>query len=169
MFDAPEIFKSIPDISAIYEINNKQIDDLENAVEQLDNDIFFETMGEDRVSRWEKILKIVPPDNQNLKDRTTKVQMKVLEKLPYSFRVIQRKLDAVLKSEYELIIKNNVLIFNCSIQDQNLFKDVIEMLEEIAPLNLSMSVTNSKNVAVTKKLYTGLCIRKLHEKKIVMQ
>lgn len=170
MFDAPEIFKNIPDIAMVYKVNDKQIDDLENAVEQLDNDIFFETMGEDRVFRWEKILKIVPPDNQSLKDRITRVQMKVLEKMPYSFRVIRRKLDALLKGEYKFIVKNTELIFNCSIQDRNLFKDVIEMLEEIVPLNLSMSVTNTiihnekiNTSEIEKFLFKGIYFKLLLE------
>lgn len=170
MFDAPEIFKNIPDIAMVYKVNDKQIDDLENAVEQLDNDIFFETMGEDRVFRWEKILKIVPPDNQSLKDRITRVQMKVLEKMPYSFRVIRRKLDALLKGEYKFIVKNTELIFNCSIQDRNLFKDVIEMLEEIVPLNLSMSVTNTiihnekiNESEIEKFLFKGIYLKLLLE------
>lgn len=170
LFDAPEIFKNIPDIAMVYKVNDKQIDDLENAVEQLDNDIFFETMGEDRVFRWEKILKIVPPDNQSLKDRITRVQMKVLEKMPYSFRVIRRKLDALLKGEYKFIVKNTELIFNCSIQDRNLFKDVIEMLEEIVPLNLSMSVTNTiihnekiNESEIEKFLFKGIYLKLLLE------
>ena len=69
LFNAPEIFANVPDIAKIYEINDKQIDEVENAATQLDKDIFFETMGEERIVRWEKILGITPPDNYSLEDR----------------------------------------------------------------------------------------------------
>ena len=56
MFNAPQIFMQIPDIKQLYEINDGQESDLDAAVEELENNLFFETMDEEGVRKWEKLL-----------------------------------------------------------------------------------------------------------------
>ena len=167
MFNAPEIIVAIPDIKQIYDINDDQIFELNEAVEQLDNDIFFSSMGEERTARWEKILGITPPDNYSLEDRRIKVHLKVLEKVPYSYRVLKSKLNTILgEGTYALTINNNVLGFTCSVLEQDTFNNVIEMLEDIVPLNMYILVTNNLYRDIGTDLYIHTATVKTVERTI---
>ena len=167
LFNAPAVFTNVPDIAKIYEINDKQIDEVENAATQLDKDIFFETMGEERIVRWEKILGITPPDNYSLEDRRIKVHLKVLEKVPYSYRILTSKLDTILgQGTYTLTINNNVLGFTCSVLEQDTFNNVIEMLEDIVPLNMYILVTNNLYRDIGTDLYIHTATVKTVERTI---
>ena len=52
MFEAPEIIRNIPDIKAIYDMNEKQGENLETEVERMDNNLFLESMDEAMTARW---------------------------------------------------------------------------------------------------------------------
>ena len=93
MFNAPEIFSNIPDIAQIYEINDSQSDELDEALEQLDNNIFLDKMDVETCARWEDILEITSFDDDKIEDRRFRIKLKILEKLPYSYRVIIKRLD----------------------------------------------------------------------------
>ena len=166
MFNAPEAFEKIPDIAKIYEINDKQIGDLENAVTQLDDDIFFETMSEERIKRFENILGIVALDNMSIEDRRLKVHMKVLEKLPYSYRVIAKKLDALVGNAYTMKVENNVFRFTCSVIDKTLLDYILDMFEEIVPLNIHIIPTNLLQRTIGTEIYIHSAIIKSVERTI---
>ena len=72
------------------------------AVDQMEKDIFLESMGEEKIKLWEKMLRIKPLDDDTLSDRRFRIQSKVLEKLPYSYRVVIRKLEALAPGGMEI-------------------------------------------------------------------
>ena len=142
LFEAPDIIRNIPDIAEIYRINDKQIDELEQAAEQLDKDIFLTTMGEDKAERWEKMLGITVFDDDTIEDRRFRIQARVLEKLPYSYRVLIRKINALTSGEYNVELSNDRLeiSINISLVCKNAKKELEEMLENTLPLNMLYSV-----------------------------
>lgn len=141
LFDAPDIIKNIPDISEIYRINDKQIADLEKATEQLENDIFLTEMGEHKIQRWEKMLGIIPY-NSSTEERRTRIQAKVLEKLPYSYRVLIRKINTLTSNNCEIELSNNrlELKIKLSLKVKNSRQDLQDMLENVLPLNMIFDV-----------------------------
>ena len=112
------------------------------------------------------MLGIVPLDNYSLEDRRLKVHMKVLEKLPYSYRVLVGKLNTLLDNSYTLLVNNNVLGFSCSILDETLFNNVMEMLEDIVPLNMYILVTNNRYRETTTETYIHTVVVKSVERTI---
>lgn len=66
MFEAPEIIRNIPDIKAIYDMNEKQGENLETEVERMDNNLFLESMDEAMTARWETMLEITKADNDTI-------------------------------------------------------------------------------------------------------
>ena len=143
MFNAPEIFTNIPDIAQIYAINDAQIEELERAVEQMDSNIFLDTMDKETIERWENILMLNPMDNDTLEDRRFRVKSKILEKLPYSYRVIIRKLDALCPDGYTFIIndsKTNVET-KLALKSKKMISDVERFLDEVLPLNMTFVVS----------------------------
>ena len=142
MFDAPEIIKQIPDIAQIYEKNEQQGKELDEAVEELDRNIFLDTMSEQNVFRWEKILGITATDTDTLEDRRLCVKVRVLEKLPYTYRVMLRKLDTLCPAGYSLAIneQRSEIVVKVALKSKRAVDAVRSMMEDYLPLNISMEV-----------------------------
>jgi len=142
VFDAPSIVKQIPDIAKIYEINDGQIEELNADVDQIDSDIMVDTMSDDVLKHWEKIYGLTSKDDESLEDRRTKVKGKMLEKLPYSYRVIIRNLDTLLPSGYDFFIDENctTVIVKVNLTGKYLITNVQKLLDDMVPLNMLLDV-----------------------------
>lgn len=140
MFEAPEIIIQIPDIKQVYDAVDKQIEKLAAAVDQMEDDIFLESMGEEKIKLWEKMLRIKPLDDDTLSDRRFRAQSKVLEKLPYSYRVIVRKLTALAPDGMEITRSDKNVTVKLAIASKKKIKDVAELLEVTLPLNMNYEV-----------------------------
>ena len=141
MYDAPEIILKIPDIAQIYDYNEIQEEELEAAVEELNDDIMLDTMHIDIIERWEKILNINPLDDDTEEDRRFKVKAKVNEKLPYSIRVLKRKLDTLCPGGYSIEMpedRTNILV-KIALTSKKMRSAIADMLEEMLPLNMLYS------------------------------
>lgn len=143
MFNAPQIYLDIPDIAQIYDINAKQEQALDETVAGLDADIFLDTMGETKIARWEKLLGISPQDDDRLDDRRLRVKSKVLEKLPYTYRVIIRRMDALCPDGYTLELSNNrnAVTVKLALKSKKMITQVGDMLEQMLPLSVLYDVT----------------------------
>lgn len=140
MFETPEIIIQIPDIKQVYKAVDKQIEKLTAAIDQMEKDIFLESMGEEKIKLWEKMLAIKPFDDDTLSDRRFRVQSKVLEKLPYSYRVIIRKLTALAPDGMEITRSDTNVTVKLAIASKKKIKDVAELLEVTLPLNMNYEV-----------------------------
>ena len=141
-FDAPGIIENIPDIATIYETNDEQADELDEAVETLDDNIFLDDMHEDQIVRWENILKISPATDDSWDDRRFRVKTKVLERLPYSYRVIINKLETLVPDGLSVSIDNDRLHLDISLalRSVKMLADVEEMVEKMLPLNMTFTI-----------------------------
>ena len=139
MFEAPEIIRQIPDIKQIYEINEKQLDKLNEAVYQLDSDIFLEDMGKSQIERWENILNIIAFDNDSIEDRRFRIQTRILERPPYTYKIFVKKLK-VLSPESKVERSNNHIIVIIEPISLKMKDEIKRMLGEILPLNLTYCI-----------------------------
>ena len=142
MFNAPDIITNIPEIAQIYAINDKQSYDLDLAIERMDQNIFLDTMDESTIARWEKMLQFVPLATDTIEDRRFRVKSKVIEKLPYSYRVILKKLDTLCPLGYAFVMndsKTDVAV-KLALKTKNMINDVDVLLDQMLPLNMTYSV-----------------------------
>lgn len=144
MYDllVPELIERIPDIAEIYAINDEQADELDRALESLEANIFISTMNEEKTKRWEAILSLKPKDTDSLDDRRFRVRSKVLEKLPYSYRVLLRKLEALCPDGVELIVNNaeESVVVRVALKSRAMTEEVDSILDAILPLNMTYLV-----------------------------
>lgn len=142
MFEAPAIIKSIPDIAKIYEINDRQSSDLDAALDALDANIFIDTMDADMTSKWERILDLYPAAGDALSDRRARVKLKILERLPYSYRVIVSKVEAMCRELYDLQLDDARTELSVIARFDTLRQSEImeEMLERCLPLNMIFGI-----------------------------
>lgn len=142
LFDAPEIIRSIPDIKKIYEINEDQEAVLDASVNALFDDIFLETMDETKTARWEKMLSIIPLDTDTLSERRFRIQTRVLERMPYTYRVILRKLQTLCPSgvDWTVDTEKQLIIVRVALASKNMRADVDELLDNVLPLNMEYTL-----------------------------
>lgn len=138
MFEAPEIIKNIPDIKQIYDINEMQGDTLDQTVEQIDSDMNIDEMDASTVERWETILKIVPARSDTLDVRRFRIKTKITDSMPYTYRALERKLDDMYAGAYDIVIDriNQSIKVNLGLASQKKINDVMNMLEEMVPLDM---------------------------------
>lgn len=138
MFNAPELIANIPDISALYDINETQGEELDAAVDRCNDNIFFEDMHEEQCARWEAMLSIMPLDDDTLDERRFRIQTKALERLPYSYRVFIRKLDTLLEGNYSIAMNETLTycLIKIGLSSKRMISDVQTMADSMLPLNM---------------------------------
>lgn len=151
LFEAPEIFMQLPDIKQIYKINEKQIDRLNEAVYQLDSNIFLEDMGKNQIERWEAILGITPFDNDTIEDRRFRIKTRILERPPYTYKIFIKKLK-VLSPESKVERSSNHVIVHIEPISLKMKDEIKRMINEILPLNLTYCIAVVIETVANKNL-----------------
>lgn len=142
MFNAPLFITNIPDIAQIYYANEKQSEDLDKGLAQIEKNIYLETMDVEMVGRWEKILGIVPSITDTVSDRIFRVKARVLESIPYSERVILKRLQTLCPEGYIWKVSEDRLnvTVKLALSTKNKKAQIEELLDRILPLNMTYSV-----------------------------
>lgn len=155
MFDAPEIIKQIPDIKQIYAINDTQSDEIDKALDDLESDIFVDTMTEEVTEHWEEFLSLTKQTGDTLSDRRTKVKAKILERLPYSYRVLARKIAELCDEldEIELSDDRMEMKVYAAFNRDSQRASMAEMLENCLPLTVIFDIINRKSRSTSRTMY----------------
>lgn len=153
MFRAPDIISDIPDLKQMYEINAKQISDLQKQLEQMDRNLFFDTMDEAQTARWENMLVIVPDDNETLEERRFAVKTRVFGKQVYTFKVLKRKLNA-LCGDIEVTRTYRHVSVKVALSSAKMASRIDEYLDEVLPLDMTYEVIILYNTWADISKYT---------------
>lgn len=146
MFDAPAIIKNIPDIAKIYEINDRQELELDAALDVLDSNILIDTMDASMAGKWERILGLTGSADAALPDRRARVKAKILERLPYSYRVIVGKLQGMCSELYDVQLdetRTDLLVLALFTSEYQV-EITEEMLDRCLPLNVFYTIRNHR-------------------------
>lgn len=157
MFEAPVVIKAIPDIAQIYRINDHQIEDLDLAIEQLENNILPDTMSVEMIEKWEKLLKLFPRQEDSIDDRRMSVKRKILERLPYSYRVILRRIAELCEKGYGFWISEDRTEIEVStlLDSQRQISIIEELLENLLPLDVIYKIQNRISAETIVCLHCG--------------
>lgn len=140
----PEFLRNIREYKAILtDAVQPEMVKFFQAIEDAMNDQFIPDATENGVSRWEKMLKIIPKATHSLDDRKFTILTKMNEQIPYTMTSLKMRLEALCgKDGYsvELDANNFILKVRIALTAQNNYKDVCVMLEEIVPLNITIDV-----------------------------
>ena len=142
LFNAPEVFMQIPEIKQIYRMNDRQASGLDKASENLWDDIYLTSMENEKLLRWEKILGIRPADTDSIEERRFRVRSRVLEKLPYSYRVVKRKIEALAPGRISFSVdeKRGHALVKLDLKSKQMFSDAADFIERVLPLNMTYEV-----------------------------
>lgn len=128
-----------------------------NAADRVLYNEFIETANEYGISRFEKILNILPSTEDTLEIRRARVQSLWCNNIPYTVKVIVRKLIDICGVDGCTIMLNEnnyTLNVKISLENKNNYNTVQEMLDITIPANLIVTLEIVYNQHSTISKYT---------------
>lgn len=123
------------------------------ASEDVMNDQFIQDATENGVSRWEKIIGIIPKATETLDARKFTILLKNNEQPPFTITALKKQLETLCgEGEYEVIrdVASKTLSVRVALTAKSNFNDVEELLERVVPANMviDLSLKYNQNNAV---------------------
>lgn len=139
----PEFMRDYKEIQQIMEVEQKEVGFLWDSTKKLLNEAFVNEESEMGASRWEKILYIVPKDTDNLLVRNFRIHGRLVEALPYTYRVLESTLKALCGENGYHIDSNYdkfVITIKVALTVKKLRQEIEALCERMIPLNLFIEV-----------------------------
>lgn len=141
----PDFLKQFFEFQEIGKVVDSSIGTFDNALEEALDNAFITTCNEYGICKYETFLKITPSANDTLESRRSRVLLRWNSHIPYTYRVLIRKLNLLCGVNNYTIAGDQEdyhLIFNTQL---GLFGQVDElemMLERILPENMYYEISN---------------------------
>lgn len=135
--------KEIKEFQAIDEAENPEIKTLNETIQNLIDDQFIETATERGIARREKMLKITPFADDTLETRRFRVLTRWNEQIPYTYRVLENKLDQLCgENGYVATLNTGQYFLNIKIEltQKRMFDEVSLLSRKIVPCNMIVTV-----------------------------
>lgn len=143
----PPFIAGFKEISATLEAENPEFLLVWRAADQVLKNEFIETSDEYGISRFEKMLNILPSWEDTLESRRARVRSQWINVLPYTVRMLLQKLqiicgstDFVLKTDFE---KSYTLILQTNLEQFGSVEEVENTLGTMVPCNIRTVSRNS--------------------------
>lgn len=143
----PYVVRVYAEFQAIMAGEQPELERVWVAVDGLLEDQFLLTAGDAGLSRWEKMLQIVPKATDGLEDRRFRILTRLNEELPYSLSQLRNILgtlcgpgnfSAAVEDGYTLDVK-------LGLAAKNNYNDVAALLERVSPQNLVLRLSQLYN------------------------
>lgn len=157
------------EIEQILNVEQEQIEGLWEALKGLLNESFVSEQSEIGTKRWESILNITPLDTDSTQFRNFRIQSRLIEDLPFTYRTLQNQLKALCGEDgYETILDGDNFTFYVKVAliTKKLKGAVEELCERVVPLNLFIDVVLMYNTHGMLKPFTHGQLRVFKHKQI---
>lgn len=133
---------------------------------------FLATADEYGISRFEKLLGILPLSGDTLEARRLRVQSKWFLALPYTWRMLLQKLTILCHGEFEVSVPalggyEIAIKIVLGPHTRTLLFDVLQLLEGFLPANLYYEVTGISEQIRTKGIYVGAYTNKVCQSEVI--
>lgn len=136
----PPVYRNVQDYQQICDAEKAEFDLLDNSVEGIQNNFFFQTMDEDSVAQWEKVFHIVAvPEKESLEFRRQRVMTRIATRPPYTLGFLYQRLDELIGAGgwtcsityplYELRLAT-------STKNQSYYDEVTHLINKIKPAHI---------------------------------
>ena len=105
----PDVIRSIQEFKAIVDSESTEFEDLSINRESVLNDAYLTTMGEARITEWEKILGIQPLDHSTITDRRDNVIARIRGQGKLNTNLINTIVKTFTEGAAESWVENGVL------------------------------------------------------------
>lgn len=153
----PHIIRDVREYKAIMnDAEQPEMVDVWQSVDDALNDQFILDATENGVSRWEKILGIVPQATLSLDERKFTILTRINEQLPFTLRTLEESLKSLCGADgYAVQLKANqyILIVKVALVAKSNYKDVEQLLSRIVPANMIVQLSIIYNTHEVLKDY----------------
>lgn len=154
----PGIMQDYEEMQQIMQVEQPGIEALWEACDSLMNEAYVQTETGLGAKRWESILDISPKDTDTLEVRNFRIQGRLVEDLPYTYRMFERQLIALCKEKgYSLFMTEQnglTLKIRVALSAKELKDEVVKLAERIVPCNIILDVELMYNTHAMLKGYT---------------
>ena len=155
----PDVFSDYREIKAIADSENFELTILWKEVQNVLDDQFIETATEKGIARREKILKITPFADDDLESRRFRVLARENDKLPYSYRALQNKLNQLCGKNGYILTRDldaYKITVKLELTQKRMFDEVEKVLEVMTPQTMILSVELRYNQNIDLSKFTHL-------------
>lgn len=135
----PQVLKEVKELKLIFQTEQSEVAELWVSVANVLNDQFVIYSTEYGVSRWEKILGIVPKATESLDARKFRILTRLNEQLPYTITTLKQRLEALCGSDgYSINLQNEnyTVEVKVNLTAKSNFDDVNALLHRVIPANM---------------------------------
>lgn len=136
----PDWFKDIIDMQALCQTESAQFELLTDAMGQVADNFYFQTMGTEAVNTWERIFDITPnPSKESLEFRRQRLLNRMSTRPPYTLGFLYQKLDQIIgKGKWSVYVDypNYTLYIESSSTDQQWAIELSYTIDKIKPAHI---------------------------------
>ena len=139
----PEFIQEYQEIKEIMAAEQVDVEASWDAVTNALNDQFVVDATETGISRWEKILSIVPMTTNTLDERKFRILARLNEQLPYTEEKLNEMLTSLCgENGYVLRVRPDeyTVLVKLAVANTVNYQSVIDMLDKVLPANLLRTV-----------------------------
>lgn len=161
----PTWFRDILEYQALCQSETEQFTALQNAIQAIANNFFFQTMDAQSVAQWEKVFSIIPnPQTETLDFRRARIINRISTRPPFTLGFLYQKLDQIIgpgQWQVEVDYPNYTLYIEASAADKNYWSELAVTLNTIKPAHivytsrplLSTPIQMSETVHLSRLIY----------------
>lgn len=161
----PEWFRKILDFQALCQTEGEELRGMAEAMDQVRQNQYVQTMDEGATAEWESIFRIVAnPATESLEFRRDRVLNRLSMRPPFTLTYLYQRLDALFGPgnwEVEMDYPNATLYIEAAVEDQQYFSELSATMDIVKPCHIvyisrprvSAVLLLSEEIALTKGRY----------------
>lgn len=151
----PEFWRRYKEMDAIYSGEQGEVDKQWERIAGMWDGQFVETMPEEYLARWERMLQIPNATAFTLEERRRKIRIEFMDFRPYTFQNLSYVLEQLFGAgQYQLSVDGYTATIKLGIQQQKTYHDVVKKLRYIMPCNIQWKAIVMFNSHAVLKKYT---------------
>lgn len=161
----PEWFRKILDFQALCQTEGEELRVMAEAMDQVRQNLYVQTMDEGATAEWESIFRIVAnPAVESLDFRRDRVLNRLSMRPPFTLTYLYQRLDALFGPgnwEVEMDYPNATLYIEAAVEDQQYFSELSATMDIVKPCHIvyisrprvSAALLLSEEIALTQGRY----------------
>ena len=161
----PHWFRRILDFQALCQTEGEELRVMAEAMDQVRQNLYVQTMDEGATAEWESIFRIVAtPATESLEFRRDRVLNRLSMRPPFTLTYLYQRLDALFGPgnwEVEMDYPNATLYIEAAVEDQQYFSELSATMDIVKPCHIvyisrprvSAVLLLSEEIALTKGRY----------------
>lgn len=153
------ILRNLKEFKEIAKAEEPELRLILGAIDRTLANMFIETADEYGIKRFEKMMGIYPAEGESLESRRLTVLMQWNNKVPYTDRELENRLNVICggKDKYKIIRNYNdyEIDITVNVGKKGAFDAVFKLLDEMLPCNLASAVRNNMEATSIANVYMG--------------